>query len=401
MPLYLCRVAGANGRVEEFLREAASEEPLLRELSGGDTYVLSILELRPGSASSKRGARFPRKVVGDLTDLLSLMLGSGLSLKDSLEVAQSVFSRGPGNALVALLLERISKGSAFADALEDTGGSFPAVYRGMVKIGERIGSLDQVFSRLSGYLRDERKLAERTGSALLYPAIVLGVAFVSGLLVVFILFPRLKEIFTQIGPGMAARVEGLMASLNGAFIGGGVVLAAAAAFLLVWLRVRRAGGPLAVRLDALMLRLPVVSLFLMDRELLNFAFAMETLTGAGVSVEEALLEGAGAVGNAALQAAIAGARERVLKGEPLSAAFSRNPLFPQRVARWVGVGERVGHVEKVFGQLRAFYQQEVEKWINRLMTLIEPALIVVLGVLIVLFVVLFIVPIFSLYGSIL
>jgi type II secretory pathway component PulF len=156
-----------------------------------------------------------------------------------------------------------------------------------------------------------------------------------------------------------------------------------------------------VRLDALILRIPILSTLLLDRELLNFAFAMETLTAAGVSVEEALAEGAGAIANSALKEAVIGSRERVLKGEPLSAAFARNPLFPQRIGRWVGVGERVGHVEKVFGQLRMYYQQEVEKWINRLMTLIEPVLIVALGILIVLFVVLFIIPIFSLYGNIL
>ncbi len=151
MPVYVCRVTDAGGRVEEFLREAVSPEPLLRELSARELYVLSMRELGEGALPQSKARRFPRKVVADLTDLLSLMLGSGLSLKDSLEVAQTVYSQGAGNALVALLLERIRKGSTFAAALEGTGNSFPSGYRGMVKIGERIGSLDQVFSRLSTY----------------------------------------------------------------------------------------------------------------------------------------------------------------------------------------------------------------------------------------------------------
>src|SRR5208337_2409128 len=136
-------------------------------------------------------------------------------------------------------------------------------------------------------------------------------------------------------------------------------------------------------------------------ELLSFSFAMESLTSAGVSVEEALSEAAGSVGNTALKHEIMEVRENVMKGEQLSTAFARSALFPARVGRWVGIGERVGHVEKVFTQLRAYYQQEVEKWISRLMALIEPAFIVVLGILIILFVVLFIVPVFSLYGNIL
>ena len=166
-------------------------------------------------------------------------------------------------------------------------------------------------------------------------------------------------------------------------------------------RARRRGGPLAIRIDAFFLRVPLVSSFLIQRELLNFAFAMETLTASGVSIEEALSEGADSVGNNALKSEIVEIREKVIKGDHLSTAFSASTLFPSRVARWVAIGERIGHVEKVFGQLRAYYQQEVEKWINRLMTLIEPAFIVVLGILIILFVVFFIVPIFSLYGNIL
>jgi type II secretory pathway component PulF len=401
MPVYMCRVADGKGKIEEFLREAASEEPLVRELSARNLFVLSMKELAQGEAAGKTGRRFSRKVVGELTDLLSLMLGSGLSLKDSLEVAQSVSSRGPGNEIVTLLLERIRKGSSFAAALETTGNSFPPVYRGMVKIGERIGSLDQVFVRLCSYLSDEKKLRERFSGALLYPAIVLCVAMMSAILVITVLFPRMREIFSQLGQGMSAKVDSLMSSLTVSFITAGVLLALGIALLVFVFRARKKGGPLAVRIDSLSLRLPLLSTFLMQRELLNFSFAMETLTAAGVSVEEALSEGAGAVGNNALKEDILSIKEKVMKGERLSAAFSSSTVFPARIARWVGIGERVGHVEKVFGQLRAYYQQEVEKWINRLMTLIEPAIIVALGVLIILFVVFFIIPIFSLYGNIL
>jgi type II secretory pathway component PulF len=324
-----------------------------------------------------------------------------LSLKDSLEVAHAVSHRGPGSQLVALLLERIRKGASFAGALDAAASSFPSVYRGMVRIGERIGSLDQVFPRLSSYLTDEKKLRERVAAALLYPAIVLGVALMSAILIVVVLFPRLREIFAQLGPGKATRVESLMSSLiltsavSAALIVPAVILA-------IWaIRARRRGGSLALRIDAFALRLPLVSTFLMQRELLNFSFAMESLTAAGVSVEEALSEAAGSVRNSALKNGIMEVRENVMKGEQLSTAFARSALFPARVGRWVGIGERVGHVEKVFTQLRTYYQQEVEKWISRLMALIEPAFIVVLGILIILFVVLFIVPIFSLYGNIL
>ena len=151
MPVYVCRVSDEKGKVEEFLREAVSEEPLLRELSSERRFVLSLKELAVGEAAPEVGRRYSRKEVEELTDLLTLMLGSGFSLKDALDVAQTVTKRGPGNDLVALLLERIRKGSTFAAALDGGGSSFPPVYRGLVRIGERIGSLDQVFVRLSSF----------------------------------------------------------------------------------------------------------------------------------------------------------------------------------------------------------------------------------------------------------
>jgi type IV pilus assembly protein PilC len=190
-----------------------------------------------------------------------------------------------------------------------------------------------------------------------------------------------------------------MGSLTNELTAAVLVLSLGAALVAGMVLARRRGGALALRIDTFLLTLPLLSRFLKHRELLNFTFAMEALTAAGISVEEALSEGAGAMTNRALRHAVLAIRERLLKGERLSAAFAGSPLFPERIARWMAIGERVGRVEKVFGQLRAYYQQEVEKWITRLMTLVEPALIVGLGILIVLFVVFFILPVFSLFGT--
>jgi len=401
MPVYVCRVSDDKGKIRQFLRESASEESLLRELATANPFVLSVKELPQGKAGQRPVRRYSRRLIAELTDLVALLLGSGLSLKDALEVVQGVFESGEGNELVTLLRERIGKGSSFSAALEGAGRGFPPFYRGMIRIGEKIGSLDQVFGRLSSYLKEERGLRDRFASALIYPCIVLSVAALSAVFIVLVLFPRLREIFGELGPAMAGRVQALMGSLQTALIVVGVVVLLVAFLVVGMVLARRREGPLATRIDALLLSLPVVSQFLMRRELLNFTFSMEALTAAGVSVEEALTEGAGTVTNLALRDAVLSIRERLLKGERLSSAFSRSPLFPERVARWMAIGERVGHVEKVFGQLRVYYQQEVDKWLGRMMALVEPALIVGLGLLIVAFVVFFIVPVFSLYGNVL
>jgi type II secretory pathway component PulF len=271
----------------------------------------------------------------------------------------------------------------------------------MVRIGERIGSLDQIFPRLAAYLKEERGLRDRFSSALIYPGIVLGVAALSAVFIVLVLFPRLREVFGELGPDMAGRVDALMASLQTALVVLGVIVVLLTGFILGAVLARGRGGPLATKIDRAVITIPLLRDFLMRRELLNFTFSMEALTAAGVGVEDALTEGAGTITNLALRSETLTVRERLLKGERLSAAFSDSALFPERIARWMAVGERMGHVEKVFGQLRTYYQQEVDRWLGRVMALVEPALIVGLGLLIVAFVVFFIVPVFSLCGSIL
>ena len=222
MPVFTCRIADGRGKVEEFLREAASEESCLRELGSAGRYVLSIVELPAARVAGSH--RSSRRLIHELTEMLTLTLGAGLSLKDALEVAQTVFTRGEGNQLITLLREKLARGDSFSQALESAGAGFPPFYTGMVRIGERIGSLDQVFGRLSTYLKEEKSLRDRFSSALIYPAIVLGVAVLSGIFIVTVLFPRLREIFSELGPGAAGNVAGVMSGLATALSIAGIAL---------------------------------------------------------------------------------------------------------------------------------------------------------------------------------
>jgi general secretion pathway protein F len=400
MPVYACRIADARGRVGEFLREAASEESCLRDLAAGNAHVLALEEL-PAEALDRRRPRCPRRLLEDLTGMLALTLASGLTLRDALEAAQSVFTRGAGSALVAMLRERLAKGGSFSEALAAAATNLPALYTGMVRVGERIGSLEQSFAILAAHLKRERVLRDRFSSALIYPAVVLVVAVSSAVFIVAVLFPRLRELFAELGPSSGRTPESLLAGLATALAAGGVALGLLALLAAGLVLTRRRGGDAALRIDRLLLSIPLVSAYVRRREMLGLVFAMESLTGAGVSVEEALAEAAGIAGNRALARELLAVRERLLGGERLSAAFAASPIFPERIARWMAIGERTGRVDRVFAQLRVTGEQEVQAWIERLAALVEPALILGLGILVVAFVVFFIVPVFSLFGSVL
>jgi type II secretory pathway component PulF len=323
-----------------------------------------------------------------------------LSLKDALEVGKTIFIKGPVHRLTTLLNEKLQKGDSFFSALERYPDSFPPIYRGLARIGEKIGSLENIFERLTNYLRDTKKLKDKLGSALTYPLLVLGFAILLLIGMVVFIFPRLTSIFSKLQQEVSKNIQSSMAMVNVFFVIGGVILgtviiASAALFF-----VRRSKGPAKDWYDAFILKVPIVGTIMYTRENLNFFFAMETLTVSGFSVEDALPEASKVIHNRALQEGIAALHDKILKGEHLSDAFLADKRFDERIGRWVSIGERSGKVDKVFGQLRTYYQEELDKWSTRFMALVEPVLIIGVGALIITLILTFFIPIFTIYQNI-
>ncbi len=401
MPVYRCRVVDGRGRPSDVVREAPTEEALLRQLAGESLSPIRVELSEAAAAAPSRRRRSSARAVADLAGAMALLLSSGLTLRDALRVAQTVYHRGEVNRIVVSLLEELERGSSVVAAMDALSSSVPALFAGFVRIGERVGSLENAFRTLAEYMGRQRRLRERVTSALIYPAVVLVVALAGITAVTFFVLPRAEELFRELGsaipPSIAERARWfrvLLAALLAA------AAAAIAALPLLGLARRRSSSA-AEALDRVLLRLPGAGSVIRHRETLSFVFAMETLVGGGFAVEDAMLEAAGVVANRRLRAGILRARERVLKGEPLSRAFEAESELPQRLVRWVGISERSGSVHEVFHQLRLYYEGETEKWSDRLMSLAEPVLILCVGAMIIVLVVLFIVPLFSLYGSVL
>jgi len=401
MPIYNCRVVDARGRTSSFMREAASEEVLIRELNKEDIFPLEVRQAKEAPRQAARRRRFSRAAVIEFTETVSVLLASGLTFRDALEVAQTIFLKGEINRMVAHLLEQIRKGASVTDAVAGLGEGLPPLYRGFIRIGEKIGSLEEAFKQLAAYLGEDRKVRDKLASSLIYPIMVLGVAFVGIAGIVIFVLPRIQAMFQQLGAALPARLSSALGLFRGAVLGGGLLLAGALAAVLVLSSLRRSNPALALALDRLVLRLPVYGRVRYLREILNLLFALEMLTTGGFSVEDALGESAEVTGNQAFRAALAAARESIVGGENLSAAFLSSPVFSSRIGRWVAVGERAGQVEQVFGQLRRYYQVEIEKWSSRFMNLVEPILILGVGLVIFLVIIFFIMPIFSIYEGIL
>jgi general secretion pathway protein F len=401
MPVYSCRVADKRGRTSSLLREAPSEEVLIRALNKEELYPLDVHPAAAAGAASRRQRKYSRAGVLEFTSGISLLLSSGLTFRDALEVAQTIFLRGDASRLVVRLLEAIRKGRSVSDVLDGLGGALPSAMRGIIRTGERIGSLESAFQRLSEHLDEEKKIHDRLIGSLLYPVLVLAVAVVGITGIIVFVLPRMQEILAEIGAGLPERIQFAVRLFRGGLAAAAVLAGAlSAAGALLWL-LRRRSEAAARRLDQLLLRVPVVGRIRYLRDILNLLFTLEALTSGGFPVEDALEQAAATAGNRAFRAGLLECRARVLKGENLSTAFLQTPVFSERIGRWVAVGERSGHIEQVFAQLRRYYQGEIGKWSARFMSLIEPALILLVGAVILALILFFVTPIFSIYKGLL
>jgi type II secretory pathway component PulF len=398
MPYYTCRVASEDGAVRVEKREGSDADAVARGYAQAGAILLSV-ELVEEAKARRRA--FSDKVVLEFTKVLAVLLQAGLPLEAALEIARDSFQGQRAEALANLLRERLLKGDSFSRSLDESGASITPVYRGLVRIGERTGQLEAMFIKVASYLEERKRLIDKIQGALVYPALVLGVVVLMLVGIALFLVPGLRGLFGGIGtalPPQTAAALDTLGFLSWSILVTGVLIALAA---LALRRIRRRGGALAIRLDRYAFRLPLLGRYLLLSESLSFSFALETLVASGISLEDAITEGTGVLRNKAMIADLEKARGDIIAGDSLSRAFSRCASLPKEFSRWAMIGERTGSVESIFAQTRVYFQYAIDTWTSRFMSLVEPALIVTVGGILITIIILFIVPFLTSFTAVL
>jgi type II secretory pathway component PulF len=352
----------------------------------------------PGHDTNKKTGT--KKAVLEFTEMMELLIGAGLSLKDALELFTAINRNSRGDLLGRRLSDLINRGFSFAQAVRSMEDTFSPIYRGMIRVGDKVGSVESIFPRLSSYLRDQKKMRDKISAALAYPILVLAVSILGGLGLVFFVLPKLQAIFAGFGGNEGGRIEANIRSMETVLLAFVVLLILGVSVVLALRKTGEQAEETACLLDGVLLRLPLIGGFIASWESLNFSFAMEVLTGGGVSVETAIDEAADVVSNRAYRRALKTAREKIINGGNIAGAFSGERIFPVYMSRWLSIGERSGKTENIFSRIRFYFQGEIERRTSQFVLLIEPAMIVVVGVVMLWIVGGIILPLFSMYGSI-
>ena len=399
MPAYRYEALDAAGKSQSGLLEADNARAARAQLRQRE---LVPLEMVPVTAATTDGsaARFTRRVFSNTdravwTRQLAGLVGSGLPLERALTALADESDNQVQRELVAHLKSEVNAGSSFGRALATAPREFDEVYRAVVAAGEQSGALGPVLERLADDLEQQQALRTKVLGALLYPAIVSVVAMIIVMVLVTWVVPQIANVFTTSKRALPLLT---VAMLNiSAFVrnwGWAVALLAVAG--VTALTLARRNEAFRQRSDAWVLRLPLLGRLARGYNAARFGGTLSLLAGAGVPILKALQAAAETLGNRAMRADALDALVQVREGAPLASALAGKKRFPGLLAMFARLGEQTGQLPQMLNRASTQMSAEVQRRAMAAATIMEPLLIVGMGLIVVLIMLAVLMPIIQL-----
>ena len=381
---FRCRIASPTGEIIEGVYVADNEAKLRHELDEKGLYVLSM---RPKGAVGGVSLQLPQSRSVNTREFLifnqelATLLKAGLPLVQSLDLLKKRVTSPVFRGVLDDVHERVRAGTALSDAFAAQGDLFPGVYTASLLAGERSGNLDAVLRRYIEYAKVIATLKRKIVSALVYPAILVTLALVLVSIIVLLVVPALSEYYTGFGaelPWATRAIMAVSAVVREQFLVVGIVVVALVAGIVFW--VRQPGQQ--SRLDYLILRIPGLGPMARKFATSQMARTLATLLGGGLPLVNALDIAARSVGNRYMAGQLDIVATHVREGESFAAALEARKTFPDVAVKMAEVGEATGALQDMLNTAADFFDEEIGTYMERFVTLVEPALLVIMGVVI-------------------
>ncbi len=378
-------------------RLAASKQALANLLRSEKVLPVRIDEKAEGAKPAAVQGRISAKDLALFTKQFSVMLDAGLPLIQCLELLAEQQEKPLFKSILHQIREDVEAGATLADAMRRHPKAFNNLFVNMIAAGEAGGVLDVILRRLTSFIEKEVKLKRSVISASVYPSIITLVAVV----IVFIIMVYVVPVFASLFEGLNAPLPALTRFVMGVSdyavaLSIPIVVLAVVGALGLRYAYSTPEGKLAI--DGILLRLPLVGIVLKKIAIARFSLTLSTLLSSGIPLLEALEITANTAGNSVIENALLQVRKEVAEGKTLVDPLRRTKLFPSMVNQIVNVGEQTGELDQMLEKLAVYYEEESDAAISNLMTMIEPVLIVFLGIVIGGIVISMYLPIFTLIG---
>ena len=340
-----------------------------------------------------------QKELAVFTRQFATMIDAGLPLVQCLDILGLQQENATFKKVILKIKEDVESGSTFADALSKHPKVFEPLFVNLVAAGEVGGMLDTILSRLADYIEKSMKLAKKIKGAMVYPSTILAVAVVVTVVLLVYVIPIFAKMFADFGQALPAPTQFVLALSD--FTRKYFLLVIVFIFLLVaafrWYYRQETGRR---NIDRLLLRLPVVGSLLQRIAVARFSRTLGTMVSSGVPILESMDIVAKTAGNKIIEEAIMKARVSISEGKTIAEPLADSKVFPPMVTQMVAVGEATGALDAMLTKIADFYDDEVDAAVEAMTALLEPMLMVFLGVVIGGLVIAMYLPVFKLAGAV-
>jgi type IV pilus assembly protein PilC len=395
---FRCRLGTPGGEILEGIYVSESEDRLRHELEEKGLYILS-LQRRGGlgnvNLTAGRRGRIGRQEFLVFNQELATLLKAGMPLVQSLDILRQRVTNTTFKAVLDAVYEKVKAGTALSDAFSEHGSLFPAVYSASLMAGERSGNLDSVIRRYVAYEKVIGTVRRRTISALIYPAILITMMLVLVGIIVLKVVPSFSDFYANFDRPLPMSTQ-IVVAFSRFFVDNlwMIVAGVAGAVLVGLLWVRQPAQ--RARVHKLLLELPWAGETIRKFGTAQLARTLATLLGGGIPLVNAIEIGVRSMSNRHLAAQLDGVRQRVQEGQSFATALFEDGSFPDVAVKMVEVGEQTGALQEMLNSLADFYDEEIDTEVSRFITLVEPVLLVIMGVVIAVVVLALYMPLFEL-----
>ncbi len=405
MPAYAFEAVDAKGSVRKGVIDAETARAARSALRAQTLVPLEVTQVGAGSAADVQAGRssrswfrsrvFSAPQLAVWTRQLAGLVSASLPLERALSALSEEADDPRQRNLVAALRAEVNAGSGFAKALGQYPREFPSIYVAVIDAGEHTGALGVVLERLADDLAEQQQLQSRLLAAALYPAIVTVIAIVIVMFLVAYVVPQVAQVFAGSKQKLPWLTE-VMLGISALVRNDGLVVLALLAAALVALRQALRNAALRERFDAAFLRLPLVGRLARGYNAARFANTLAMLAAAGVPILKALQASAETLNNRAMRADAFAALVLVREGSPIALALARHKRFPAMLPMFARLGEQTGQLPQMLQRVAAQLSGDVQRRAMQLATILEPLLIVAMGLVVMLIVLAVMLPIIQL-----
>lgn len=397
MPTFTYTARGTNGELKSAMIDAPSRDDAVAQLRRQRLTIIKVDESR--STPKKTGGSIGMRDIVIFTRQFSTMINAGLPLVQALDILARQSENKALAAVVREVVFDVESGNTVADAMRKHPKAFSDLYTNMVAAGEAGGILDTILNRLAIFMEKNDALVRKVKGAMIYPTVILCVAGLCVVILLWKVIPVFSSMFDSVGmelPLPTKVVIGLSHFLT-SYWWGILISGAGLAFFTKRFYATPAGQLI---IDKALLKVPVLGDVLRKSAVSRFTRTLGTLISSGVSILDGLEITARTSGNRVVQDAIMNSRASIAGGDTIAAPLQKSEVFPPMVISMIAVGEQTGGLDEMLSKIADFYDDEVDAAVSALLSLLEPIMIVFLGVVVGGMIVAMYLPIFDMVNAV-